>query len=223
MSEVDIVFAAGRAVERIVVVAAATLAIWCGYRLFEKVVSSDAELVAQGKGFKFRLLRVGPGVFFALFGCAVLAWSVASPVMLKDARGERQLSATQGEPAKAAEVEPAHRTTERSWATGGTGRTEVSKTRDLIFHINTVHYLVTNFGGPPTLNDAQKQALSFAMVALLGERDRAIESLYAPGALTEYRQIAAEVRKIPGYLDTLPADTQKRFNDIKELTEAHGG
>jgi hypothetical protein len=62
-----------RGSERVLVVLAASLCIWLGYRLFQ---SLPTEHNAQGKlelpGAKLTMSKIGPGVFFALFGALVL-------------------------------------------------------------------------------------------------------------------------------------------------------
>jgi hypothetical protein len=71
-----------RAAERIIAVLAGILAIWVGYRLFALVPDRKE---GQGKlslpgGFEFIASRIGPGIFFALFGAGLIAYSVTKPV-----------------------------------------------------------------------------------------------------------------------------------------------
>jgi len=79
-----LVVALMRGAERLMLIGAGALAIWLGYRLF---VQMPGAARGEGKatlpgGVSIMLSRVGPGVFFALFGCAVLGYSVARPVEL---------------------------------------------------------------------------------------------------------------------------------------------
>jgi hypothetical protein len=83
-----------RGSERILVVLAASLCVWLGYRLFQ---SLPAEHNAQGKfelpGAKLTMSKVGPGVFFALFGALVL-WQAqvhAFETTAKTASGETKI------------------------------------------------------------------------------------------------------------------------------------
>jgi hypothetical protein len=69
-----------RSLERVLVVAGGILSIYLGCRLFH--IAQIAES-SQGK-FKasiveFTVSRVGPGVFFALFGAWILYTSLATP------------------------------------------------------------------------------------------------------------------------------------------------
>ena len=66
-----------RFVERLLVVGGGCLAIWCGYRLFLAMPSRErgaGKLELPG-GVSIHLSRVGPGVFFSLFGAVILGLS----------------------------------------------------------------------------------------------------------------------------------------------------
>jgi hypothetical protein len=74
-----------RAAERLIVVGAGILSIYIGYRLFALVPNrndSEGKLTLPG-GFSFFASRVGPGVFFALFGAGLIAYSATRPVSFK--------------------------------------------------------------------------------------------------------------------------------------------
>ena len=67
-----------RSIERLVVVGGACIAIWCGYRLFLAMPSRErgaGKLELPG-GVSIHVSRVGPGVFFTLFGEAILGLSL---------------------------------------------------------------------------------------------------------------------------------------------------
>ena len=67
-----------RAVERLLVVLAGAGSVYLGYRLFLKIpFEKDAEgRVVIPHGPEIHLSRIGPGAFFALFGCLVLGTSL---------------------------------------------------------------------------------------------------------------------------------------------------
>jgi hypothetical protein len=71
--ETQSLLGAFRGSERVLIVLAATLCIWLGYRLFQSLPTQHN---AQGKlelpGAKLTMSKIGPGVFFALFGALVL-------------------------------------------------------------------------------------------------------------------------------------------------------
>ncbi len=71
-----------RALERIIVVVSGALSIYLGYRLF--LVNPERD-ESTGKfklpgGISIYMTRIGPGVFFSLFGAAVIAFSLKQGV-----------------------------------------------------------------------------------------------------------------------------------------------
>ena len=71
-----------RMLERLLGLLAGGLCIVLGYRLFMKLpekTDSSGKVVLPG-GVSIWLSRVGPGIFFALFGAAIVAYSFASAV-----------------------------------------------------------------------------------------------------------------------------------------------
>jgi hypothetical protein len=71
-----------RAAERILLVVVGAVSVYLGYRLFvliPKANRSEGKFELPG-GVSIFLTRIGPGVFFALFGVAVIGYSVTRPV-----------------------------------------------------------------------------------------------------------------------------------------------
>ena len=71
-----------RALERLLVIGAGVLSIYVGYRLFALLpdrADGEGKLKFPG-GIEFFVTRVGPGVFFALFGAALIGYSASRPV-----------------------------------------------------------------------------------------------------------------------------------------------
>jgi hypothetical protein len=71
-----------RAAERIIVVCAGILSIYVGYKLFALVPErreGTGKMTLPG-GASFFLSKVGPGVFFALFGTGLIGYSATRPV-----------------------------------------------------------------------------------------------------------------------------------------------
>jgi hypothetical protein len=71
-----------RTFERLLSTAIGGLSIYLGYRLFLKMPSvSDGEgKIKLPGGISIFLSRVGPGIFFALFGASILVTSIYSPL-----------------------------------------------------------------------------------------------------------------------------------------------
>jgi hypothetical protein len=61
------------------------LSLTYGWNLFRVGVLNEQSAELSARGWRVNLKRVGPGAFFALFGCAVLAVSLRSPLSLSAA------------------------------------------------------------------------------------------------------------------------------------------
>jgi hypothetical protein len=75
-----------RELERILAVAISGMSIYLGYRLFldVKAVQDSAGKLRLPGGIAIYLIRIGPGVFFALFGSAVIALSLKNTVSVSE-------------------------------------------------------------------------------------------------------------------------------------------
>ncbi|MDX8405946.1 MAG: hypothetical protein R8K50_07335 [Mariprofundus sp.] len=75
-----------RASERLLIVAVGALCIYLGYRLFwsmrEFKSNGEGNIDLPG-GISIHLSRVGPGVFFALFGALIIGTSIVTPLNMK--------------------------------------------------------------------------------------------------------------------------------------------
>jgi hypothetical protein len=77
-----------RGAERILLVLVGALAVYLGYSLFLRMPNATrGKQDGEGKielpgGISIFLTRVGPGIFFALFGIGVIGYSVSKPVNL---------------------------------------------------------------------------------------------------------------------------------------------
>lgn len=76
----------GRVLERLLIVLLSGASLYFGYRLFSIVAAAKSDGEAELQGFKIRLTRVGPGVFFALFGATVLTFSVVTRMEIGSAK-----------------------------------------------------------------------------------------------------------------------------------------
>ena len=78
-----------RMVERLLGLLSGALCVVLGYRLFINLpekTDSSGKVVLPG-GVNIWLSRVGPGIFFALFGAAIVAYSFASTVKVTNEQG----------------------------------------------------------------------------------------------------------------------------------------
>ena len=79
MSDTQILIFA-RALERLIVVGFSGISIVLGWNLFRVRMVKDQTADFTAKEIRIRLARVGPGIFFALFGMGGLLFSLARPV-----------------------------------------------------------------------------------------------------------------------------------------------
>jgi hypothetical protein len=77
------VLAIGRAVERLIADSMFGVSMILGWNLFRAGILHDQTAEASGKGWKIRLQKVGPGVFFALFGAVGLIVALWRPLDIK--------------------------------------------------------------------------------------------------------------------------------------------
>lgn len=69
------------------------LAIYLGYQLFMKMPQRKEDSEGRAElpgGISIYVSRVGPGVFFALFGAAILGFSFSSPLQLNPGETQKQ-------------------------------------------------------------------------------------------------------------------------------------
>jgi hypothetical protein len=84
--EVTMVFALGVLAVRVGMLVAGILFCWLGYRLFAQTNSHSGAEISVKDTLKLNLYHVGPGVFFSLFGAAILVYSIHKAPAL-DVRG----------------------------------------------------------------------------------------------------------------------------------------
>lgn len=78
--QILIEFLQWRAIERIAGIGVGGLAILLGYYLFKLGIIPPQSAVAEHRNFKIRLTKVGPGLFFALYGATLVGYiSYAHP------------------------------------------------------------------------------------------------------------------------------------------------
>lgn len=73
-----------RGVERLLAMAIGALSIVLGYRLFRLGVVGDQEGIIEKGDFKLHLVKVGPGVFFSLFGAVLVGYVAYVQIELRE-------------------------------------------------------------------------------------------------------------------------------------------
>jgi len=80
--ELKMVFVLGVLLLRLGVLVAGVLFCWFGYRLFALTKAQGSADISIKDMIKVNLQHVGPGVFFSLFGAAILVFSLYKPPVL---------------------------------------------------------------------------------------------------------------------------------------------
>jgi hypothetical protein len=90
-----VAFIFARALERIVIVIISGFSLWMGWQLFLRLPRTNQQAEFGYKGLTVKLIRVGPGVFFALFGAALLGATFWHLPKADDAQRLQEVSASQ--------------------------------------------------------------------------------------------------------------------------------
>lgn len=80
--EITMVFTLGLFIMRLGLLVAGVLFCWFGYRLFAQTNSHGNAEISFKDMIKVNFQHVGPGVFFSLFGTAILVYSIYKPPIL---------------------------------------------------------------------------------------------------------------------------------------------
>ena len=85
MLEPELVAIGARHLERLLIILAGALSVWLGYRLFINMPLAEkgAGKIQLPGGISVFISRVGPGVFFALFGAVVLSYGLHQAVTVE--------------------------------------------------------------------------------------------------------------------------------------------
>lgn len=154
-----------RAFERLLVVAFSGASIILGWHLFKIGVVSPQSGSLSGKGFKITLLKVGPGIFFSLFGSIVLSISLIYGLKTVE------ISTTQ-DGVKKKEFSLANTIQE----TGLSRLTKSINTLDLIDLDNTARY------------ESHRKAIRTAVERLRAHRDVLARNKFSKERLDEYQK-----------------------------------
>ncbi len=152
-----------RGIERLIIILFSGLSLVLGWHLFKIGILSDqkAEIKAGNIWIKFQ--KVGPGVFFALFGVAVFIHSLSSPFNFEfsgvDTKGKPKLMDTSG-----------------FYAKGSYSLQNQEKYLKLSKSINTIREIFIT--ATPNVSRTDKHLLSESIKHLENERDYWVENLY---------------------------------------------
>lgn len=181
----EIIAVSARHLERIMIVLAGALSIVLGYRTFlsipRRTEKGEGKLELPG-GISIYVTRVGPGVFFALFGAVILALGLYKGLTVDVREGVVPASATTG----AARMEERHLSSAVP-AGASTQSQEVERTGAL-GTVAQLARLALTLDGPGGRSLAQQQRLDFGL-ALTDARLRLLAAVWSErewGAYNEF-------------------------------------
>jgi hypothetical protein len=156
-----------RAFERLLICLAGFAALGMGWNLFRVGVVDPQSAELKAKSWVVKLQRCGPGVFFALFGTAILMWSVNSTLTIPTGSGLSDTGTTDATKKGRRQTEP----TAIKYGAGG-----VSNRKELAQSINTISATLQRVApGVPSARDSlqpvQLQKLDVALRHLQEVRD----------------------------------------------------
>lgn len=76
MEEISIPLVVVSGIKSVLAMLVSSSCIYFGYRLFYLTESNSTEMEMSGKWGKIKLVKAAPGIFFSLFGCAVLIFAL---------------------------------------------------------------------------------------------------------------------------------------------------
>ena len=193
----------GRTLERLLIVLFSGLSLVLGWSLFKVRLLRDQTAEFTGKGWTIRLERVGPGIFFALFGVIGLVFSVSHPLNL-DTNGNRDGSRS-GSVSQADGLEI-------TWAGGGQ-----DVIRNELRAINTIEAVAI----PSALvrpNPGEKEALDRAR-EILDARKTYLLRVELGDSLTRYETWKNDAEKDPSALSRLTKSQSDEFRKADDLAK----
>ena len=195
-----------RGIERTILIVFAGVSLILGYRLFKLgIINQQSGTFDWGKTLSVKLLNVGPGIFFALFGTVVLG--------ILGFRGFDYSS----EPIDVHEktVAGGNDRTERAHYENPVPKTHLDViTDDDARGINTVIDIVQGRDFAPPLGDLQKQALQTGIKRLtLLIRSAAFQRY--PKVADKYQEWSKKASTNPQFLDSLSDEDRKEYKEMK--------
>jgi hypothetical protein len=231
------IFAIGRVVERLIICLWAGASLTYGWNLFRVGVVDQQSAELSVKDWRANLKRVGPGVFFALFGAAILVFSLHSSLKMEptfgppSARRNAEEPGTNGstksstEPSDdAARTRTADDSSKNANPRGSLdsgsmsysylGGSDRSNEKRLVASINTLQQIAT----PDRFSmSAEKKAVAKSLAELAALRDAILIHKFGAPLFRDYKmyreQVATNVE--------VGQDEKKRFSEIDSWARAN--
>jgi hypothetical protein len=186
-----------RGIERLLIIIFSGLSLVLGWHLFKIGILSEQKSEIKAGDVFIRLQKVGPGVFFALFGVAVFIYALSSPVNFEFLN----------------HVEPKPGTDKTPHLDGKGSYFSQDQEKYLVLSksINTIK-IIYDTTAPPNISNSDKRLLNAAIANLEKERDLWIATLYGMKLLSLWKEKGDEYLISPENVDQ---NTRKQFSAIE--------
>lgn len=208
----------GRIVERSFIAAGGLLALWFGYRLFSIISTDRSRAELEGAGFALKAERIGPGIFFALFGACLLGYALSTQISITSSIDVRDLvAAGEDEPRQAAPQALA-------MSISGFSPSQTAEAPPAIVAVNTLAGIADRQGeGSTSLTGQDYRNFLRSIPALESIRRAYIDPIFGVGAFDTAMAIQAQCAdnqpSCQAYLqDPQNAERHTRILDILSAT-----
>jgi hypothetical protein len=190
-----------RGFERLIIVLAAALSVWLGYRLFSLVVADRGSFDGKFGEWQIKLQRIAPGVFFALFGAAILAFALNVPFEYKP--GTRNDSKGTGA------------VVGWSYSAGAVPPSEQMRLTNVMTQITVLSRILDKNVREGKFSQEDLDMIRITAPALLSYRDSMVDQAFGPGWKQKYFEIAAKTAKDPTHIQQLSTEDRTNFLAIR--------
>lgn len=178
-----------RSLERLLIIAGAVLCILLGWSLFKLPLNNEGEASIQYKNLQLALRRVGPGIFFSLFGSIILGLSFAYPVHLSAESSEVNSAKINKNLSKSA-----------SFEFSGAHEEKGNPYKNFVTSVNTA-INAANSGSDPKVLNAAIGDLLIAKPHLISTRNWLIQQKLGLKAVELWKQHGDDYTRNPMLLD----------------------
>jgi hypothetical protein len=196
----DQILVVGRVVERLLICLFGGLSLALGWNLFRVGVLDQQSASLETTGWRVELKRVGPGTFFALFGCVVLAISLHSPLTL----GPEIRTLTPSPTDK-----PVANTGQRQYGVD----VDPTIAKQWVASLNTVFAIAT----PDKFQSSEKQAIGRSVADLTNLRNALVMKQFGSDRFAEYESTKSRFDQDPSALS--PSE-RARLQEIADWMKA---
>jgi hypothetical protein len=194
LSEIEIV-TISRCIERILTVLIYGCSLGFGWNLFRVGIVTEQQGELSSGNWKITLKKVGPGVFFALFGVIGLITSVSSPLRVGSPVSENS--------------RPSAKVEGFSYEASGLNQRDVDEIRA----INTLLSQLERH--PPASTPPEQEAAQKAAKILEDRKDRILSQTFP--SYERYQQIKASLREHPDAVDRLSPQERDEYYQINGI------